>query len=378
MSARFVKLLVISVLALLGAAALVAAAVAPSAVWGLFDRTGHANAAPGAAGPATSQTPTASAVPTASAQVKGPRISPELAAALQRQARHLDSLDLLRYVGGGIIGRGDPRTGMVAITFDDGPSPNTEALLDILRKGKVHATFMFVAGRTVGREGAVRDAFAQGNEIANHTWTHATLRPISPAIFEYQVMQGQRLFSTELDGYAPRLVRPRGGKADADTVHLAQALGDNMLVVDWTITGCDTDFSKTPREIADKVLADVQPGDIILLHETNLRTVDALAMIVSGIKGRGLKPVTVSELLAASKTVQYIPYSAREIRIPSLDDPVGIMVDRSAATRPAAPVAIVKRSRPPSPPSHTSTPVIAPPATPSRPTTVAPTKPRRR
>ncbi len=318
-------LLVALVLIAVAGTVLIAAGLAPTLPFAAFhpvqEAAARAATAPGAKAAARLAATVAPTAGSTQAPESSPGIDPVVASKVSDEAAHFDALGVARFSGTGIIRRGDPATHMVALTFDDGPSASTSAIVDVLNRAKVHATFFFVGGRTVGHENVVREAFADGNEIGDHTWTHTTLLTISPGVFEYQIGQTQRTIANELLGYAPRVLRARAGKADASTVRLAKALGDNMLVVDWTIGGPDTGAFRTPLEIADSVVSRARAGDIILLHETNPRVAAAVPMIVRRLVDEHLKLVTVSEMLAASRQVQYLPYPAALLMTKSRSDP---------------------------------------------------------
>src|SRR5436305_1459852 len=73
------------------------------------------------------------------------------------------------------VWRGPHRTRQIALTFDDGPSPRTPELLDLLDRFQVRATF-FVCGVHVRQlPSVVADAYQRGSEIGNHTESHARL-----------------------------------------------------------------------------------------------------------------------------------------------------------------------------------------------------------
>ena len=209
--------------------------------------------------------------------------------------RHLESLDISRYLGRQVK-KGSAATGMVAVTFDDGPSDNTEEVLADLRRAGAKATFFFVGGRAKGRETAVRDTLAAGCEIGNHTYSHVELRKLTFAQFDAEVGRAERLLR-EFTGYSPKVVRPRGGKSDAIDLSYAQRMG--LVLVDWNIHSADTDKKATVVSITANA-SRAPAGSIILMHETKKETVAAVPAVLARLKARGLKLVTVSELLAAS------------------------------------------------------------------------------
>jgi peptidoglycan/xylan/chitin deacetylase (PgdA/CDA1 family) len=208
---------------------------------------------------------------------------------------HLEGLDISSYLGREVK-RGSASTGMVALTFDDGPSANTEAVLAALKAAGVRATFFFVGGRAKVRETEVRDALAAGCEIGDHTYSHVELTKLTFTQFDAEVGRAARLLR-EVSGYAPKLVRPRSGKFDAAALSFAARLG--LVLVDWNIHSGDTDKKATVASISANA-SRAPAGSIVLMHETRKETVEAVPAIVATLKARGLRLVTVSELLAAS------------------------------------------------------------------------------
>ena len=73
------------------------------------------------------------------------------------------------------VAHGDPAQRMVALTFDDGPSGRTPAILRVLANHHAHATFFVVGRATRGMEPVLRHMAATGNELADHTYSHANL-----------------------------------------------------------------------------------------------------------------------------------------------------------------------------------------------------------
>lgn len=207
-----------------------------------------------------------------------------------------NQIDLSSYYGR-VVKRGKKSTGMVALTFDDGPSRNTQEVLAALKAGGVRATFFFVGGRAKMRETAVRDTIAAGNEVGDHTWSHAELRKLSFRSFDMEAGRGQRLLRA-ISGYKPKLLRAQGGLIDGTDVAYAKRLG--MVVVNWNVHVGDTNKEATVESIY-QAASHAPAGSIVLLHETRDETVRALPRIIAKLKARGVKFVTVSELLAASR-----------------------------------------------------------------------------
>jgi peptidoglycan/xylan/chitin deacetylase (PgdA/CDA1 family) len=186
----------------------------------------------------------------------------------------------------------------VALTFDDGPCANTEKVLEILKKYDAKATFFFVGSRAEHQFISVQDVVAQGNEVANHTWSHAELRGMDAPEIGEEIDRAQQLLAAET-GSAPLFVRPRSGKLDANASKAIWSRG--LLLVLWSTHPGDVSPSPAPEVIVRGATRGTRPGSIVLMHETNANTIVALPGILAELHRRGLKPVTLSQLLSDGK-----------------------------------------------------------------------------
>ena len=191
-----------------------------------------------------------------------------------------------------MIDHGPRDVSRVALTFDDGPGPDTPALLDALRAGGAAATF-FLHGRNVAQHPAlVRRVRDEGHELGNHALTHENLRR-HPVKTVREVVATQRLVA-DAAGVRPRVFRPPYGAGGAAARLLRlPVIGWDVDPRDWTRPG--------PDAIVERVLANVRPGSIVLLHDGRGyrdETVAAVPRILEGLSMRRLEPVTVSELLS--------------------------------------------------------------------------------
>jgi peptidoglycan/xylan/chitin deacetylase (PgdA/CDA1 family) len=229
-------------------------------------------------------------------------------AGARTQGERLAAVDLRRFLGV-IVQRGDPATRMVALTFDDGPSANTLRIVEDLEVSGAKATFFFVGSRARGHWQQQQRVLAAGLEIGSHTWDHARLMNLSQSSFDAQTVKTADSVQRDTS-FRPRLLRAMHGDIDSADVAMARALG--LVVVNWSVHGNDTGAGQTMARIAANGLS-AGSGDIVLLHETNPLTVKAVPYIIKGLQAKGLRLVTVSELLAASRTVatQRAPGSRR-------------------------------------------------------------------
>ncbi len=194
----------------------------------------------------------------------------------------------------GAIIREGPRAaaaaGEVALTFDDGPSrTQTPAILETLDRLGAHATF-FEEGRHVrGREALMRQILASGDEIGNHSFHH----PVDPGEAELASTQSAIRAAT---GFTPCLFRPPYGELDAK--EKAAAIANRLQLIFWTLDSED-DNHPGVGAIRARVVRRTKPGQIVLLHDGghHPQTVEALPGIVEGLERRGLRLVTVTELL---------------------------------------------------------------------------------
>lgn len=196
--------------------------------------------------------------------------------------------------------RGSPDSLSVALTFDDGPSPDTELILNVLREHNLRATF-FMIGRQVELHPQVaRRVAAEGHEIGNHSYSHPIYLYSSSRETHRQLQRAQEMIG-ETTGIEARFSRPPCGVRSPAYFSAARRM--NLRTVQWSVAGFD--WKKIgAAEIAHNVLKDVRGGSIILLHDGDsqlkrdrIQTVRALPLIIKGLSKRGLKIVSLSQLL---------------------------------------------------------------------------------
>jgi chitooligosaccharide deacetylase len=228
------------------------------------------------------------------------RLPPRLDA-LARRARSLTpGARWLVYRREGLRGRR-----LLAITFDDGPSGWTPAILELLASHGAPATFFILGEAVDAHEEILRRMVADGHELGNHTYSHPDPAEASDEELRDEIMRANARIA-EASGRAPIVMRPPYGGAPKRVARVTRRLGIRTVMrsVD------PKDWSKTSgREIADDVLAAVEPGDIVDLHDgippgsqshpSRQPTVDAVARLVPALHDRGYELVTVSGLLAA-------------------------------------------------------------------------------
>lgn len=189
---------------------------------------------------------------------------------------------------------------VVALTFDDGPHPaNTARLLEIFARENVRVTF-FEIGKNVAQHPALaRAVLAAGHELGNHSKTHANLGKLAdPAAVRAELVETQQII-TDATGFTPVVFRAPY-LAHGPALH---AVLDELKLpsINARISTNDWD-AKVTREMIIESASKAGPGDIVLLHTWPDKTVEALPEIIARLRAKGLRFVTVSELLASQKT----------------------------------------------------------------------------
>ena len=183
----------------------------------------------------------------------------------------------------------------VALTFDDGPGPATAAILSELERERAPATFFVVGQHIAGHEGLLRRMLADGDVIGDHSFSHADLAN-NRALAHTEIDTTKRAIE-RATGYVPCLFRAPFGDVSPALVHDAAAAG--LVTVQWDVDPRDWSLPP-PNRITATVLAQTRDGSIILMHDgggPRQPTVEALPHIIHSLRQRGLRLLTVPDLL---------------------------------------------------------------------------------
>lgn len=190
----------------------------------------------------------------------------------------------------------------VALTFDDGPHPkNTEKILDILNKYNAKATF-FMLGENVERNSWIpKKVIEQGSEIGTHTWDHKNLNKLNKEEILNQITSSCNKVK-EFSNTEVKYFRPPYGNCNQQVKQIARE--QNKYIILWNIDTEDWK-SKNAEMIANHVLDNIKDGDIVLMHDIYLSTVEACEKIVDELTNRGYRLVTISELFEGREKMEY-------------------------------------------------------------------------
>lgn len=221
-----------------------------------------------------------------------------------RQAARLSALErdnraigrVLAYTP--FIRAGLPRRRMIALTFDDGPSPYTPQIVRVLVRMHVPATFFVVGQQLRYFSAGLRDELRHGFAVGDHTENHLPLNLLS-APLQFAQIDGAAVGLRRAGAPFPRLFRPPYGMYNARTLGILRRL--HMLMVMWSVDPRDW-LRPGTRAIVRRVLGEAQPGTIIEMHDgggDRSQTVAALPRIIDGLRRRHYQLVTVPQLLSA-------------------------------------------------------------------------------
>jgi peptidoglycan/xylan/chitin deacetylase (PgdA/CDA1 family) len=191
---------------------------------------------------------------------------------------------------------GGGRSREIALTFDDGPGPYTPEVLDVLERFHVQATFFPIGKMERYFSVSTIRELHDGDVVGDHTESHPMLGLLS-AHDQREELFEQLLRIEVLGGDRPRLFRPPYGSYNATTMRELHAL--HLLMVLWS---ADTQDYRQPgvSTIVQRALEGAQPGAILLMHDgggNRSQTVAALPLIITQLRARGYRLVTVPELL---------------------------------------------------------------------------------
>jgi peptidoglycan-N-acetylglucosamine deacetylase len=167
----------------------------------------------------------------------------------------------------------------IYLTFDDGPHTHaTPAVLDVLKRHDVSATFFLSGCNIEGREPIVRDIARAGHTIGIHAYSHTRMLVVSKKRTASEIQKTSRMIS-EITGVAPKWFRPPFGFFSWNTIAAAREAG--CAIAMWTVM--PGDFKPWPAEkIVRRAQNGLTPGAIIVMHD-NALTVGKIAPLLDAL-----------------------------------------------------------------------------------------------
>jgi peptidoglycan/xylan/chitin deacetylase (PgdA/CDA1 family) len=205
---------------------------------------------------------------------------------------------------------------VIALTFDDGPWPETtEKILATLKQEKIKATFFMIGQPLISYPEIGKKVLADGHAIANHTMHH-WYNKMSPLVAQREIEDTAKIIRETLN-VETEYFRPPGGVLNNGLVAYAESKKQSVLM--WSVdTGDSHPKRPSPEAMIKTVMAQATPGGIVLMHDgggNHDNTAKALPEMIAKLRADGYKFVTIPELLelasipAAAPTAQSTPVS---------------------------------------------------------------------
>ncbi|MGW0704534.1 polysaccharide deacetylase family protein [Streptomyces sp. NPDC002643] len=173
--------------------------------------------------------------------------------------------------------------GYVGLTFDDGPSGSTTALLDTLRQNGLRATMFNQGQYSAANPALVRAQVGAGMWVGNHSYTHPHLTQLSQAQIDSEISRTQQAVAGA-GGGTPRLFRPPYGETNATVRSVAAKYGLTQII--WDVDS--QDWNGASADAIVQAAARLTSGQIILMHDWSANSRAAIPRIAQGLAARGL------------------------------------------------------------------------------------------
>lgn len=201
-----------------------------------------------------------------------------------------------------VVWRGPAGARGVALTFDDGPSPeHTPRVLDLLDEAGVKATFFVIGRKAEAHPELVREIVARGHAVGVHGHAHDRLFSLrSHRVIEQDLRRAVEALA-RITGERPTLIRPPIGHTSPPMARVIRAL--DLEVIGWSARGLDGLAGARPERVAARVIPGLRDGAIVLLHDAAERddhtpaSLAALPRILAAMHARNLAGVRVDAWL---------------------------------------------------------------------------------
>lgn len=233
-------------------------------------------------------------------------------------------------LNGDLLVHGNPSLKEIAITFDDGPyGETTSQILQTLAEHDVQATFFLVGRHIDAKPELVRQILDEGHEVGNHSYSHPRLTMITHDEAREELKRCEESFF-KATGAHMNLMRPPGMQFDDGILRLAQDMG--YTTIHWNALAGDY-VPVEPGMVVKRVLWQVQPGSVILLHDSP-DTARALPELIRRLKADGYRFVTVTQMLSRLPRPVFLASNANGVDWEAIAPPVSEPQPSSVKQRP--------------------------------------------
>ena len=221
-------------------------------------------------------------------------VGPLVNATIPRQLRHALKASVPAWVAQRRLGR--KRNRSILLTFDDGPHPDfTPAVLSSLERFGARAVFFVVGREAERRPDLLREIVERGHRLGNHSYSHPNDRVLPYRAYLQDLIRCQAVIANAI-GRAPRAFRPPLGILSLAGFAASRAL--RLRCTLWSIEGGEwgDHRSEDSPTTAARLLHEVAPGDILLLHDNHPRVPEVLDRLLPELAKRGDDLVHAVEL----------------------------------------------------------------------------------
>jgi peptidoglycan/xylan/chitin deacetylase (PgdA/CDA1 family) len=193
------------------------------------------------------------------------------------------------------INNGRPGKKQIALSFDDGPAIScTAAILDVLKQKTAPAAFFCIGKNIPGNELLLERIHSEGHIIGNHSYSHHPLFDLYAASRMEQDLLQMNSEVKRVIGVVPCFFRPPYGVTNPN---LAKAVKNTrMKAIGWNIRSMDT-VSRNEEKLFRQLIRSLQPGAIILFHDTVTATLNILPAFIEEIRRKGFEIVRLDQLI---------------------------------------------------------------------------------
>ncbi|MEV8435866.1 polysaccharide deacetylase family protein [Actinosynnema sp. NPDC051121] len=173
--------------------------------------------------------------------------------------------------------------GYVGLTFDDGPSGNTNNLLNALRQNGLRATMFNQGNNAAANPSLVRAQVSAGMWVGNHSYTHPHLTQLSQAQVDSEVSRTQQAIANA-GGGTPRLFRPPYGETNSTVQTVLSRYGLRQII--WDVDSQDWNNASVDAIVAAN--SRLTNGQVILMHDWAANSTAAIPRIAQNLASRNL------------------------------------------------------------------------------------------
>lgn len=182
--------------------------------------------------------------------------------------------------------------GLISLTFDDGPCPNTLKVLEILKRENQKATFFCIGHKIEEHPEIFEKIIAHGHEVGNHSYSHHNLSPLFPIDNIHQEISKTNELIEGKTGKINGLYRPPFGVMTPKIAEVVRQL--KLNVIGWSIRSLDT--VRTPDQTINHINGRLKSGDVVLLHDDREDCPYIVEEVIRFMKKNAMKSVSISEL----------------------------------------------------------------------------------